>query len=384
MERQLELEDIFLDALENIPEAYVIYDKNGKLVRCNDKFRALYNYTKKEASFGVHFSTLNGLDLERGTIKFQDGETATTRFLPVKNGRFQKKSSPTIFQLSDDRWIKITDSALNSGGVISIQSDVTELKKNEILLKEAKQQAEISDRAKSEFMANMSHELRTPLNAIIGFSSLLGSEIYGPHSNPRYKEYAHDIEGAGEHLLSLINEILDLAKIETGSMSLNERKVNIRQLCKSCKTMVDTRASERNIKIDINISPPSLSLYADPIRLKQILVNLVSNAVKFSQKDSRVSITWKIEKEKVSLIVQDSGIGIEQEFLPHLYEPFQRSKLSKDIKSEGTGLGLTLVKRFSDAHDAKLIVTSKPGKGTIFKVEFPKFRSIGSQSVLAF
>jgi len=383
MGQQLELKGIFMDALENISDAYVIYDRDGNLVRCNKQFRALYKYTKKEASFGVHFSTLSRLDQERNTIQCRNNKTASSNYLSRKNGLYKKKNFTDIVQLNDNRWIKITDSPLNSGGVISIQSDITDLKKNEVLLKEAKQQAEVSDKAKSEFMANMSHELRTPLNAIIGFSSLLGAEIYGSHSDPRYKEYARDIEGAGEHLLNLINEILDLAKIENGSVTLDEQNVNIMELCKSSKTMVDTRAKERNIKVDIIVTPQDLTLSADPIRLKQILVNLMSNAIKFSHSNSRVSVTWKIENGKVSLSVQDSGVGIEQEFLPHLYEPFQRSKLARDRNSEGTGLGLTLVKRFSDAHDAKLIAASKLGVGTTFEVEFPKFRTLATQTVLA-
>ncbi|MBL4907720.1 MAG: HAMP domain-containing histidine kinase, partial [Sneathiella sp.] len=270
------------------------------------------------------------------------------------------------------------DRSLSNGGFVSIQSDITEEKRNEALLMEAKQNAELANRAKSEFMANMSHELRTPLNAIIGFSSLLASEIYGAHTDPRYKEYAEDVEGAGDHLLMLINEILDLAKIETGGIVLNERKTDIWQLSKSCKTLINSRALERNVKVDISVEPQSLYLNADPIRIKQILVNLASNAVKFSHPNSNISIDWTTENNQIALTVKDFGVGIEPEFLPHLYEPFRRSKIARDLQREGTGLGLTLVKKFSDAHNAQLHVDSKPGDGTTFKLLFPESRTLHS------
>ncbi|MEP5699966.1 MAG: HAMP domain-containing sensor histidine kinase, partial [Sneathiella sp.] len=219
--------------------------------------------------------------------------------------------------------------------------------------------------------------------AIIGFSSLLASEVYGDHSDPRYQEYAADIEGAGDHLLTLINEILDLAKVEAGAVTLIEKKIDIWQLSQSCKTLVSARAKEKNIKVDIVINPPALALYADPIRIKQILVNLASNAVKFSDPGNRIVIDWQQNNGRVSLMVKDFGMGIEQEFLPHLYEPFRRSKIAKDRQCEGTGLGLTLVKKFSDAHEAKMRIESQPGDGTTVTLNFPKHRTLEIQEELA-
>lgn len=376
-------ESILLDALENISESFVIYDRNGYLVTCNDNFRKLYNYSEKEAAPGIHYQELGRLDIVQGNIVVRDEDGAGDEFFARKGQYRQKREGTFVVQLKDQRWIKITDRRLSDGGFVSIQSDVTEEKHNARLLNEAKQAAELANRAKSEFIANMSHELRTPMNAIIGFSSLLASEVYGLHSDPRYREYAADIEGAGDHLLTLINEILDLAKVEAGAVSLNEKKIDIWQLSQSCKTLVSARAKEKNIKVDIVVNPPALALYADPIRIKQILVNLASNAVKFSDSGNRIVIDWHQNNDGISLRVKDFGIGIEQEFLPHLYEPFRRSKIAKDRQCEGTGLGLTLVKKFSDAHEAKMQVESRPGDGTTVTLNFPKHRTLEIQEELA-
>ncbi|MEP3245361.1 MAG: ATP-binding protein [Sneathiella sp.] len=376
-------ESILLDALENISESFVIYDRNGFLVTCNDNFRKLYNYSEKEATPGIHYQELGRLDIVRGNIVVRDEDGTSEDYFACKGQYRQKLEGTFVVQLKDQRWIKITDRRLSDGGFVSIQSDVTEEKHNARLLNEAKQAAELANRAKSEFIANMSHELRTPMNAIIGFSSLLASEVYGDHSDPRYQEYAADIEGAGDHLLTLINEILDLAKVEAGAVTLIEKKIDIWQLSQSCKTLVSARAKEKNIKVDIVINPPALALYADPIRIKQILVNLASNAVKFSDPGNRIVIDWQQNNGRVSLMVKDFGMGIEQEFLPHLYEPFRRSKIAKDRQCEGTGLGLTLVKKFSDAHEAKMRIESQPGDGTTVTLNFPKHRTLEIQEELA-
>ena len=369
------MDELLLDAIDNISEAFVIYDKDGFLVTCNQKFLELYGYSEEEACPGIHFRELGQIDIQRGNVVVADEYGTGDQYLERKRIYRETLQGSFIVHLKDGRWIKTTDRRLSNGGFVSVQSDITDIKRNEQQLLEAKENAEFANRAKSEFMANMSHELRTPLNAIIGFSSLLTSEVYGAHTDPRYGEYADDIRQAGEHLLTLINEVLDLAKIETGDIVLDERKVDIWALLQSCKALVGTRANDRKVSIDADMSPQGIILMADPIRLKQIIVNLLSNAVKFSKPDSRVFIGWKIEQGESVLTVKDSGVGIEQEFIPHLYTPFQRSRIAQNLQYEGTGLGLTLVKRFADAHGARLSVQSLPDEGTTFKVYFPAART---------
>jgi len=383
MRESLEFKEILLDALDNISEAFVIYDKDGFLVTCNDKFRLLYGYTEQEVAPGTHFTTLGEIDINRGNVVVGDEYGSDEEYLQRKQDYRKSLKGSFVVKLNDGRWIKTTDRPTSNGGFVSIQSDITEMKEREALLLQAKEHAELANRAKSDFMANMSHELRTPLNAIIGFSSLLASEVYGEHTDSRYKEYSSDIEGAGAHLLSLINELLDLAKIEAGTIQLNEQTTDLYQITQSCRTMLTARASQRNIWVTSSITPQNLRLMADPIRLKQILVNLASNAVKFSNPGGKVSIDWSLEGQNIILTVKDDGVGMESEFIPHLFQPFKRSQIAQNLKCEGTGLGLTLVKRFSDAHGAEVEVQSSPNEGTSVRVEFPEYRIIHEPQVVA-
>jgi len=376
-------EGILLDALDNISEAFVIYDKDGYLVTCNAKFRELYSYTEENTHPGVHFLELGKLDLEKGNIVVGDEFGSDEEYLKRKSDYRETLKGSFIVQMMDGRWIKTTDRPLTDGGFVSVQSDITEIKRNEAQLLRAKENAELANRAKSDFIANMSHELRTPLNAIIGFSSLLTSEVYGLHSDPRYKEYAADVEGAGSHLLSLINELLDLAKIESGDFHIEPQETDVAQVTGSCKTMLSARASERNIRLHTSINPPDMALMVDPIRLKQILVNLAGNAVKFSHPGGQVSIEWTYEKGRAVLTVTDEGVGIEKEFMPYLFHAFKRSRIAKNLHCEGTGLGLALVKRFSDAHNARLTVDSIANKGTTVRLAFPVERNIHQQTEIA-
>ncbi|WP_169568940.1 PAS domain-containing sensor histidine kinase [Sneathiella limimaris] len=383
MNESHEFKDILLDALDNISEAFVIYDKDGYLVTCNEKFRTLYGYSAEEAAPGVHFRTLGEIDVARGNVAIGDEFGSDEEYLERKAEYRRKLTGSFVVHLKDGRWIKTTDRPTSKGGFVSIQSDITDIKKHEAQLLQAKEQAELANRAKSDFMANMSHELRTPLNAIIGFASLLTSEVYGPHQDPRYREYSLDIEEAGSHLLTLINELLDLAKIEAGTIQLNEQVTDLSPLTQSCKTMIDSRAKQRNIHVTSSVEPTNLQLMADPIRLKQILVNLTGNAVKFSKENGSVDIAWFQRGENIVLAVEDDGVGMEQEFIPKLFQPFKRSRIAQDMQSEGTGLGLTLVKRFCDAHGANIHVESMANQGTRVEIEFPAYRNVHTPQVIA-
>ncbi|WP_169545253.1 sensor histidine kinase [Sneathiella aquimaris] len=376
------METVLLDALESISDAFVIYDDGGYLVTCNAKFRELYQYSEEETAPGVHYQELGKIDVSRGNVVISESCQSKEDYLDQKKEYRQRLEGSFIVQLKDKRWIKTTDRRLSSGGFVSIQRDITEEKRNEEALLSAKKTAELANRAKSEFLANMSHELRTPLNAIIGFSSLLSEAVYGPHSDHRYKEYARDIEEAGSHLLNLINEVLDLSKVEVGDIVLSEKTTDIWQISQSCKALTGQKAKENKVRLNIKIDPPTLRIHADPIKLKQILVNLASNAIKFSKPEGTVDILWSLKNGKIKLTVTDHGVGIEKEFLPHIFEPFRRSQISSVLNFEGTGLGLTLVKKFSDAHGADLTLSSIAGEGTTVTVIFPKSRTCLDEELL--
>ena len=234
----------------------------------------------------------------------------------------------------------------------------------------AKELAEKSNRTKSEFLANMSHELRTPLNAIIGLSEMVSTEVLGP-GLPRYREYATDIHGAGKHLLSLINDVLDLSKAESGKLDLHVEPVDLASLIQECASLMRGRATEQNLRITLDVGAlPSLLI--DRLRTKQILLNLLSNAVKFTPYGGVVSVeAGRDATGRVVVCVRDTGIGIAPEMIAFAFEPFRQidSKLARE--SEGTGLGLPLVKKLIELHEGEVTIESALGKGTSVFVTFP-------------
>jgi signal transduction histidine kinase len=242
----------------------------------------------------------------------------------------------------------------------------------------AKQAAETSSRMKSEFLANMSHELRTPLNAIIGFSELIGSEVFGP-GLPRYRDYADDIHGAGNHLLSLINDILDIAKAEAGKLVLHPEAVDLDHLIKECVRLVRGKASEQGLRIILRMAPLP-PLLVDRLRVKQVLLNLLSNAIKFTEKGD-ITIETSCDAEgRTAICVRDTGIGIEADKIPLMFEPFQQVDSALSRKYEGTGLGLSLVKKLIELHDGDVQIASTPRSGTSVSLRFPASRNIAERT----
>ncbi len=234
------------------------------------------------------------------------------------------------------------------------------------------QQAELANRSKSEFLANMSHELRTPLNAVLGFSELIQSEIFGPLGNDRYREYAGDIKDAGQHLLDLINDILDLSKIEAGGEELIEEAIEVPKTVQAVMTLVKGRADKNSIRLTLDIPDRLPMLRGDQRKLKQILVNLLSNGIKFTEAQGSVTLKiWCTSNSGYIFQVTDTGIGMFQEDIPKALKPFGQidSKLSR--KYEGTGLGLPLTKHLVEIHGGSLDLQSERGVGTTVTIRFP-------------
>ena len=253
-----------------------------------------------------------------------------------------------------------------------------------LLLLDAKTMAEIANRTKTEFLANMSHELRTPLNAIMGFSELLKGQMLGPVGNPTYVEYARDIHQSAAHLLQIINDILDLSKVEAGKIELDEREINLHALVDSSLRLVAERAGEAGVTV-VNEVPASLpKLYADERLLKQILINLLSNSIKFTEKGGSVRVQAVREQTGVlALAVADTGIGISAEDLPRVMEPFRQADAALSRKYEGTGLGLPLVKSFVELHRGVFELKSQLGVGTTATMRFPRDRMLDKDSAAA-
>ena len=244
-------------------------------------------------------------------------------------------------------------------------------------LRSAHDRAERANRAKSEFLANMSHELRTPLNAVIGFSEIIKDESHGPVGNDRYREYAKDINDSGRHLLDLINDILDLSKIESGTEQLYEEDIVIPEVIGAILTLVKGRAHGGRIEVELDAGDGLPGLRADRRKLKQILVNLLSNAIKFTPEGGKVSLRiWCREDSGHVVQVVDTGIGIRLEDIPKALAPFQQVDADLNRKFEGSGLGLPLTKALVELHGGVLDLQSQVGIGTSVTVRFPAERFV--------
>ena len=255
--------------------------------------------------------------------------------------------------------------------------DISELQRREQALLRAKEVAEFANRTKSEFLASMSHELRTPLNAIIGFSEIMDREMLGPIGNARYQGYVTDISDSAGHLLELINDILDAAKIEAGEMSLAEETVDPRDLVESVRRLIAPRAERAKLRLEVHLAAKIPALRVDKTKLKQILINLLSNAVKFTPEGGRVSLGAEVDDTGEFLFrVGDNGIGIAPDDMARAMAPFGQvdSRLSR--KYEGTGLGLPLAKSLTELHGGGFELVSRPEAGTTVTVRLPACRVV--------
>jgi len=255
-------------------------------------------------------------------------------------------------------------------------SDVTELRKREVGLRTAKELAESASRQKTEFLANVSHELRTPLNAIIGFAEVMHMELLGPMGNPQYRGYVGDIHDSARHLLGLINDILDVAKIEAGRAELTETTVPVRALFDAVARLIRERSVRAEVRLDVDMQPDLPPLFADERKLKQILINLLSNSVKFTPAGGAIRMNAALDPADGDLVITiaDTGIGIAPEDITRVMEPFGQVDNPINRKFRGTGLGLPLTKGLVELHGGSFAIESTPGVGTTVTLRFPARR----------
>ena len=262
--------------------------------------------------------------------------------------------------------------------MLGLTCDVTELVEAKTDLVAAKVAAEEANTAKSNFMANMSHELRTPLNAILGFSEIMETELYGPHSNPLYRAYAADIHKSGKHLLSVIGDILSVSRFEAGKTEFNEEAaINIEELLKKCTRWVDGQASKGGVELRTASAPGLPALRGDPRLLIQAILNLLSNAVKFTPRDGLVELSANENRiGGIIIAVRDTGVGMTPDQIARIGERFLQFDDAKKRKFEGTGLGLSITKQYVALHGGQLEVESTPNVGTTFSINLPPGRSV--------
>jgi two-component system cell cycle sensor histidine kinase PleC len=252
---------------------------------------------------------------------------------------------------------------------------IAELEQSKAISDDARRRAEAANIAKSRFLATMSHELRTPLNAVLGFSEVMKSEILGPHNIPTYKEYAKDIHESGQHLLNLINEILDLSRIEAGRYELQEEAVTLSDVAEDCRRLLKLRAEKKGLRIIQNYQERLPQLWVDERAVRQICLNLLSNAIKFTPSDGTISITiGTTESGGQYLSVNDTGPGIPEDEIPRVLKSFGQGSLAHKTAEGGTGLGLPIVKGLVELHGGTFDLKSKLRQGTLVTVTFPRER----------
>ena len=276
-------------------------------------------------------------------------------------------------QLADERMLLQTSNA-------RLAEERIRLRQINFELKHSKERAEAANDAKSQFLANMSHELRTPLNAIIGFSQIIKEETMGPVGVKKYIEYAADIFHSGEHLLALINNVLDISKISAGEMELRDEPVDLQEVVQSSITAVTAQAEKSNIALHVNLAPNLPAFQADPVAMRQILINLLSNAVKFTASGGEVRVGGERTLDGgLALVVSDTGIGMTEDEIAISLEPFRQVENTFTKRYDGTGLGLPIARRLIELHGGKLDIASAKGVGTVIRASLPRERMLPAQ-----
>ena len=348
-------EQRLMDAIESMPDGLVLLDADRRFVMCNSRYREFYPQLASRLTPGTPASEIVRTDAEDAGL--------------------HDHSTPTITpdqecQLATGRWIRVSDRSTREGGLVGIRTDITSLKLNEEALREASRRAGAANLAKSQFLANMSHELRSPLNVIIGFAEMIESQMFGSLGSPKYEEYIRDIRESGRHLLALINDILDLSKIEADKYVLYPEPLCVPTLVRTCLRSFRLRAEEAGVRLEYSGGDvPRIT--ADERAIKQVLINLLSNAIKFTPSGGTITLQAAVEDQVVVVSVTDTGEGIPAADLPRIGQPFERSVKPDGKQNEGTGLGLALSRRLVELHSGSLEIRSQEGAGTEVTVRLP-------------
>jgi two-component system, cell cycle sensor histidine kinase PleC len=372
------------DAIENISEAFVLWDTESKLVLCNSKYQQFHSLPASVCVPGTHYSVVTGASKEPLVNEL------------VSEHRGASGARTMEAQLADGRWLQINERRTKDGGFVSVGTDITTLKKNESELQKSKltlmkaasdnenarqraeeqsrklaeladsylrekARAETANRAKSEFLANMSHELRTPLNAIIGFSEIMSGQMFGPLGTPKYAEYAQDIRKSGHFLLDVINDILDMSKIEAGRIELELEDIALQTIVDDVLRIIGPRANEGRISVKTDIR----------VTRDVIMINLLANAVKFTPEGGSIEIAARATRDTVTIEISDTGIGIPKADIEKLGRPFEQVENQFTKSRGGSGLGLAISKSLVELHNGTLLIESEEGKGTTVRVVIP-------------
>ena len=357
--------------LENIGEGLSVFDGRGRLIVWNARFCELLDLPR-DLSAGAPLRDILTLQAMRGDFGGGDPEAEVAWRLQAF---FREVPKAYERVTPGGRVLQIRRRGMPDGAIVTVYSDITEIKASERKLIRARSQADMANRAKSDFLANMSHELRTPLNAIIGFSEIISQELFGPIGNEKYLEYMKDIVKSSHHLLAIINDVLDMSKIEAGKLELSKEALNVRAVIGEVIRMMRERAACRGIELIAELADAEIDTWADERATKQIFLNLLSNAIKFSKGGGRVYIRIAADLPDLAVVeFEDFGIGMNEEELERALQPFGQAKPSTTRNYGGTGLGLPITKGLIEAHGGRLEIDSRAGYGTLVRVILPAER----------
>lgn len=366
--------------LKSMLDALLVLDQEGVIKATNDAAGRLLEYRNQEL-ISRHISQV--IELTPGG---QEGAGALAKILAdalPKNVegnliRYDGIRIPALISLSP-----MHQPGWETPAMVCVVRDITERKRIEEQYKRARDLAERASHAKSEFLANMSHELRTPLNAILGFSEVIERELLGPLDNPKYRTYAADIYFSGTHLLQIIDDLLDMAKVESGKMAVHAEPVDIHTMVDAVRRIVAGRAEEAHLSLSFVLPDIPITIHADERMMRQILINLLSNAIKFTPAGGLVSLSvQRNAAHGVDFSVRDTGIGIKKEDIPRILVPFTRLEETFRRKYPGTGLGLPLSASFVRMHGGTIAIHSEPDQGTEIRFDLPASRVIEGEADL--
>ncbi len=351
------------ETLDNLAEGVVVYGGDGRLKLCNPAFAKLWDLHPEELEGGPHINKI----VDRKAGFFPESEWAKIRKDLI--GQALERSTQEGRLIRTDRvHLWYATMPLPDGGVMVSYYDVTDSERVENALREKNAALEAAEQLKTDFLANVSYQLRTPLNAIMGFSEILGHEYFGP-LNDRQKEYSSGIHEAGERLVSLIDDILDLSTIEAGYLELKKQEVAVKPLLAGLYDL--TMEWARKHKLNVKLSCPDNigSIHADERRLKQALLNLIRNAINFTPEGGKIDISAQKTGDRIEISITDTGVGIAKEDLERIFQPFERTATARHTTGyAGAGLGLTLVKNIVELHGGTIALTSEQTKGTTVRV----------------
>jgi signal transduction histidine kinase len=357
-------------AIENLSAGVALFDKDDRMIVVNPAYRRMHTIIADILAPGVPFETILRTNVQRS--RFDLGMEEAEKYVAKRLAQHRDPGAPIERKLTDGRWEQVREQRLADGGISLVILDITAEKEREAILQQAKVGAETANRAKTQFLANVSHELRTPLNAIIGFSEIVQMQLFGPNAMQRYAGYAKDISDSARHLLAVINDILDMSKIEAGRYELEKQETSVSELTEACLKIVRGRANEGRVGVVRDVAEGLPTVVVDPRAMKQILLNLLSNAIKFTPEGGKLTLSAGMADDGgLTIRVSDTGIGISPEELARVCEPFHQADASLARKHEGTGLGLSISRRLIEMHGGRLTIESAVGKGTTVGVWLP-------------